>query len=358
MFKKIVFFFYFNLFFNFKYLILCFNYDDAILPPENTTGSYPKFSDFQLNYENKCGEVFKYKKNNERDIVFFGYKFRGSYREKDLLSTIYSSLDSFKHSIPNAKIICFIPKNQIYRKIVKILKEFNITIIPFEGYYGIHIVTSRFFLIQKYLNENKDKYDRILLSDLGDVYVLNDIFSTFSEDELFLNKECFYYLTKNETSDCIHMVSFNTTRKWLNKFFDGEIHKNLTERNPVNLNAGIIMGGTEKILKFLNIFLANLENINKRYLRKFGYDQTILNYLYYYNYFDSIPLKLETCSQRTCFRARSLRYNKNTTKIIFEEDKCSPVLFHKFFPDSWRNNEINNYNQNNNNNNQNINQDL
>ena len=355
MFKNLFFFFILIFILNYNYFILCFNYDDAIFVPENTTGSYPKFSDFQLNYEKKCGEVFKHKKNNERDIVFFGYKYYRK-KENELLSLIYSSLDSFKHSIPNAKIVCFFPKYQMFRKIAKILKEFNITIIPFDDYYGIHIVTSRFFLIKKYLEENKNKYDRILLSDLGDVFVLNDIFSTFSEDELFLNKECFYYLTKNETRDCIHINTFNTTKRWLNYFFEGEILKNLTERNPVNLNAGIIMGGTEKILKFLEIFLKNLENINKRFLRKFGYDQTILNYLYYYNYFDSIPLKLETCSQRTCFRSQSLRFNKNTTKIIFKEDECSPVLFHKFFPESWRNDEINN--NNNNNNKQNTKQDL
>ena len=32
---------------------------------------YPKLDEINLNYSGKCGEIFKYKKNNKRDLVFF-----------------------------------------------------------------------------------------------------------------------------------------------------------------------------------------------------------------------------------------------------------------------------------------------
>ena len=44
---------------------------DAIYPPNEVTGRYPGFDNFQLNYENECSKYFKYRKNSKMDIVIF-----------------------------------------------------------------------------------------------------------------------------------------------------------------------------------------------------------------------------------------------------------------------------------------------
>ena len=72
---------------------------------------YPSVNDIKLNYSSKCGEIFKYKKNNKRDLVMFAYKpTKYDFNSKRSL-LIYFVIDSIKKNIPKAKIICFVPEN-------------------------------------------------------------------------------------------------------------------------------------------------------------------------------------------------------------------------------------------------------
>ena len=151
-------------------------------------GLYPQHENLILNYSGKCGKIFKYKKNSNRDLIIFSYKFEFSYKYRNIKNLIINSLDSIKKSMPNAKIICFVYKNSKHSLIVNILKKLNVKPILFEKYNEMHIVNSRFFLSLEYLNKNKEKFDRILLCDLNDVFILNDIFSTFNQSQIIIKK--------------------------------------------------------------------------------------------------------------------------------------------------------------------------
>lgn len=298
-----------------------------------TTGYYPNISNMFLNFSGECSKIFKYPKNSNRDLVIFSYQYIPSRKYKYINNMIHKIMDSFKFSIPNAKIIVLIPKSSENCNTIDVFKYYNIDVIPFENYENYHIVSSRFFMALEYLKKNIKKYDRIFLSDLNDVFLFNDIFATFSKDDLILNKECHDYNNKTG-KHCHYLLECRSTKRWFYQSFgdDKQLIENFMKFRPENLNAGVILGGIEKMIKFLEIFTKNMD---KTKINKFGYDQSLLNKYYYLHYFDSIPLNINGCSQRMCYKSNSMVYNKNATRVIFKEDTCSPVLLHKHYPTSW-----------------------
>ena len=103
--------------------------------------------------------------------------------------------------------------------------------------------------------------------------------------------------------------------------------------NPQVINGGIIFGGTKNVIEFLRIFI---EHANPIKAKLFGYDQVLITLLVAKNKFASIGLQLEQCTQRVCFMS-NVKYNLNTTKIIHQENMCSPIVLHKSIPINWKN---------------------
>ena len=86
------------------------------------------------------------------------------------------------------------------------------------------------------------------------------------------------------------------------------------------------------MIQFLKIFN---EYINPNKAKYFGYDQVLITLLVSKKKFDSIGLKVEQCTQRICFLS-DVKYNLNTTKIIYRQNMCSPIVLHKNFPINWK----------------------
>ena len=307
---------------------------DANLSSEMTLGNFPGYNNFQLNYENDCSKYFKYRKNSKRDIVIFAYTYRP---EKDFFKVFDHIIDTFKHSVPRATIAACLPQKDINSKGANILKKNGIKLISFQGYEDYNIVTSRYVAIYDFLKNNINKYKKVFLSDIDDVYMFRDIFSTFNENEIIINKQCF----KFESEDCnllfpIDEGWFNTSfiNNENNSFKDLELIKDIGKNkiNPQIINGGIIFGGIKKVIQFLKIFN---EYINPNKAKYFGYDQVLITLLVSKKKFDSIGLKLEQCTHRICFMP-DVKYNSNTTKIIYRENMCSPIVLHKSFPINWK----------------------
>lgn len=309
-------------------------FSDANLSSEQALGYYPGFDNLQLNYLNECSTYMKYHGNSNKDIVIFAYTYRP---EKSFFQVIENIIDSFKHSIPNAVLACVIPIKDINSKGAKLLARFKVNLIPFKGYEDYNIVTSRYMAIYDFLKSNINKYKRVFLSDIDDVYMFNDIFSTFNEDEIIINKQCY----KFESEYC--NLLFPIDERWFNESFI--INDNNTEKelelikdigkdkiNPQVINAGIIFGGTTKVIEFLRIFK---EYINPSKAKYFGYDQVLITLLVIKKKFDSIGLFLERCTQRVCFWS-DVKYNLNTTKIVYRKNMCSPIVLHKSIPINWK----------------------
>ena len=322
--------------------ILCKNskeleYFDANLNYDETKGEYPGYNNLQLNYEKKCSKYFKYKNNSKRDIVIFAYTYRP---EKNFFQVFDIIIDSFKHSVPRAIIASVIPQKDKNSNGAKLLKKYGIKLIPFELNEDYSIVTSRYIAIYNFLKNNSNIYQRVFLSDIDDVFMFRDIFSTFNEEEIIINKQC----VKFESEDCnrlfpidegwyieSYITNANNTEK------DLELIKDIGKDkiNPQVINGGIIFGGTKKVIQFLKIFN---EYINPNKAKYFGYDQVLITLLVSKKKFDSIGLKLEQCTQRICFWP-DVKYNLNTTKVIHRENFCSPIILHKSIPINWKTHE-------------------
>ena len=282
-------------------------------------------------------KYFKYEKNSNKDIVIFSYTFRP---ETNFFQVIGIVIDTYIHSVPNAILACVIPQHNITSKGAQILIGFGVKLIPFNGYDGYSIGTIRYIAIYHFLKSNANKYKRVFLPDICDVYMFNDIFSTFNENEVIIHKQCFEF--ESDYCNLLDPIDWpwfieNYITNNNNNEKDLELIKDIgrDKINPNIINSGVIFGGTKKVIEVLKIFNEYL-NINKA--KSFGYDQVLFTLLVSKHKFDSIGLKLEQCTQRVCFLAH-VKYNLNTTKIIYKENMCSPIVLHKNIPNNWKTSE-------------------
>lgn len=289
---------------------------------------YPKLNDIKLNYYDKCGEFFKFKPNNKRDLVMFAYNSINYkyYSERSLL--IYNIIDSIKKNIPNVKIVCFVQNNSNIDLIIQLLRKHNVLIIKRKKFLNIELVSSRFLYEYEFLKKNINSYDRIIHADLTDIVFLSDIFRTIKSDELIMNKECGInsYLGKNGTL----ILNDTSNREWLiTSFGNNKTLLNILKQiNPVVINAGLIMGDSKEYLKFLTIMIKNFNYIKAS---NYGYDQILLNVLYYTGELNKINIKLDLCTQRSCLLPK-LIFNTKNKELYYNTTGCSPILIHKSYP--------------------------
>jgi hypothetical protein len=288
---------------------------------------YPVLNEIKLNYSDICREIFKYKKNNKRDLVMFTYKSNkyNAYSSRSLL--IYNIIESIKKNIPNATIICFVQDNSNINLVIRLLRKNNVLIIKRKDYLNIALVSRRFIYEYEYLKKNIKFYDRVIHADLTDIFFLSDIFQTLKPNELILNKECGKESILGEKGNLILKNKFN--RKWfITSFGNNKTLLNLFKKiNPVVINAGLIMGDSREYLKFLNIMF---NNFNYTKALNYGYDQMLINVLYYTGKFNKINIIFDLCSQRSCFIPKLIFKKKN--KLLYFKSGCSPALIHKSYP--------------------------
>ena len=286
---------------------------------------YPKLKEIKLNYSGKCGKIFKYKKNNKRDLIMFAYKSTQNDFNSRRGLLIYAVIDSIKKNIPNAKIICFVPENSNISLIIHILKKNNVLIIKEKKFLKMKLVSSRFLYEYKYLKRNIINYDRVIHADLTDIIFFSDIFKTLKPNELIINKECGENSKFGKKGNFI--LYHPNDIKWFNRSFgENKAIVDIFKRiNPMVINGGLIMGDSKQYLQFLDIMKRNFNHKKALY---YGYDQMLINVLYYTGKFNKINIKFDLCTQRSCFIPK-LKWENN--KLYFKNG-CSPVLIHKSYP--------------------------
>ena len=219
-------------------------------------------------------------------------------------------------------IICFVPNNSKTSLVIQALQKNNVSIIKERDFLNMSLVSSRFLYEFKYLKKYINYFDRIIHADLTDIFVFSDIFETLEPNELIINKEGGSNSLFGEKGNFLLNYWFNKTfgyNKTLLSF--------LERINPIMINAGLIMGDSKEYLKFLDIFIKNL---NHSKTLDYGYDQNLINVLFYTGKFDSINIKFDLCTQRSCFMP-NLTFNREDKALYFKTG-CSPVLIHKSYP--------------------------
>ena len=251
--------------------------------------------------------------------------------------SINKVLNSFQYSIPLAHFICFVPEKSNNSIIVPILKKFKIEIIIISNS-NEHITNRRFIESYKYLKKNKKLYERVMHIDIDDIFIFGDIFATIGKNDLFVNYNC-----NSESRNLLNCKKFfgSINKIWFKQNMNIK-NTNKTEVvklkaiEPITIIAGVIIGGINKFYKFVQILSYKLiEFNNKNQMKNFGYDQIVFNYLFYLGYLDKCNLKVIGCEQRMCFRPQNLLFNKKTSKLLYKNSECSPILIHKYYPNSW-----------------------
>ncbi|KAL7721423.1 Uncharacterized protein QTN25_001839 [Entamoeba marina] len=290
------------------------------IPPTDVKTKYPGIYNISLNYHGKCSNVFKYPPNTNRDLIVFGYS-KSQKQKASLSDYMYGFkmvVENIRKNAPNAKILMMVFGD---------IPELGIQQIFYETESGLEAANLRFVEIYKYLKTHETEFDRVISADFRDVFMYNDFFRTFSDNELIMSIEC--------TSRCICVGQRSYLKDWLIKTTNETMANKFIEMNVPNINSGVIAGGIKHVMEFFKVWIENSEQSK---LNVWGYEQSLINVLYYTGKMDHIPIVLETCTQRLCFLPGTTSNILNMApdqKSITYDDGCSPVITHKGIPPSW-----------------------
>ncbi|EDR25713.1 hypothetical protein EDI_141470 [Entamoeba dispar SAW760] len=278
-----------------------------------------------LNYENECGDIFKYPKATERDVILFSYGHSRKWkRNKKSMRFAFSLV---RKVLPKVTLV-MLTVGKVPPDFIQLMNEFNVTIVPSPKQFlkGWNCVNARIPLSLEYLKQHKNDIDRVAWSDTRDVFYFNDIFATVGMNDLVWMSECV------SPTDCFRHST--TGQKlhfyWMWWFYGRDEALKLTQYNTPTLNGGFGIGGVSRMIQLLTKLT---QEMDPKFTFQWGYDQTLLNYLYYKGELIDIGLGVDRCTQRMCFanKLNIIGYGKHTT-FSMKGSSCAPVLLHKGLP--------------------------
>ena len=162
----------------------------------------------------------------------------------------------------NFDIVIFI--REVSQRVKDNLKSFGVIIYEIQTKLKStnHIFRQRWKLYSDFLNNNKDNYNLVLSIDLRDTIMQSEFFSLYDNYTNFLG---FSY----ESANIDKLIEKN----YIIDTFGYDIYKSI--ENKRTINCGTVWGTLDYFLKFSNIAYNKL-------LKYFTVDQTIINYLIYY----------------------------------------------------------------------------
>ena len=278
-----------------------------------------------FNFKGKCGTIFKYQSASSRDLILFSHKHTSQWKTNK--KEILFSLSLIRKVLPQVSI-SILTFGQLPNDFIEICEIFQVKIIQSNEYSEWNPVNARIPMALKYLKEHENDFDRVAWSDLRDIYILNDIFSTIEMNEIVWMAEC------SSDTFCLKHTLHGIKRHftWVLWFFGFKEAMKLTTIESTTLNGGFGIGGIKKMIQLLTIWNDHIEMKN---IKQWGYDQTLLNWLFYNDYFKTIDITLDKCTQRMCF-APLLSINKKLKTFELKDVQCAPIVFHKDFPNEMK----------------------
>ena len=301
----------------------------------------PTYSDktintIKFNYEGKCREIFKYKPNNFRDLIFMaGYFEKKSIWNKQK-KQVEQMLSMLSKNVPYAAKVFVLYGDSPDGGLVDLLESFDFEVIrspiKIPGGSPFHAAVQRYIDFENYLIEYQKEYDRVAISDFKDVMWFADGFQTVSQHELVLTQEC----SPNDENDLKCMTySEESHFEWMKTCFGDILARKLRKENQAIVDNGFIIGGIEPMMKLMKRF-TNEIRMKKRYFDLKGFDQAILNYLYYKGMLNDLPIVVNKYSQRIAFQKfGGYKFDERTKVITDKYTGCSPVVRHKLYGNDY-----------------------
>ncbi|ELP87822.1 hypothetical protein EIN_273490 [Entamoeba invadens IP1] len=289
-----------------------------------------------FNYEGVCQQVFTNEPNNPRDLWLSAIEFTKPGYWQFIKESVYFTLGLLNSSCPRTTKVLLLMSSPPDDTFVSEMQSFGLQVVRIDVQFDVptDAVSRRFFVYKKYLSELVEdtrvagnrverykNYNKILLCDFRDVYIFADVYATFSAHEVIFVIEC-----HTERSGCIGFDEYHNT-KWMNSAYGPNVTRTFVRNNYIVSNGGMMMGGSSKIYRYINIMTNELK---PEKMRLWGYDQSVHNYLLYTGKFDELNITKEYCTQRTCFSERVSLVVDFKRKILYtRETGCAPVLRHK-----------------------------
>ena len=211
--------------------------------------------------------------NNHSNYIESNLKFYNNVKPKKnlILSTVvrysWNKIFPFIKSLlrinnRNFDIVMFI--SEVSKSVKDNLKSFGIIVYEISTKLkdSYHIFKHRWKLYSDFLDNNRNNYNIVLSVDVRDTIIQKDFFSLYENFSNFLG---FSY----ESSTLTKLIA----NDFIIKTFGEKVFKSI--ENKRNINCGTIWGTIDAFIKLSKIIYKNL-------LKYFTIDQTVLNYLIYY----------------------------------------------------------------------------
>jgi len=227
---------------------------------------------------------------------------------------LYYFIKSLRKYNQNSKVVIVCEKDKIFDDLNHFSKEMN-----FEIYSDFNLEFSmmsyRFLIYKKYLNDSTEKFDRILLADTNDVI--------FQEDPFLIEftEEIYCALEDSILTDTTNWSS-NLNMSWIRE--SDHIYNNLDHyNNQYIVCAGTILGTYQGILKYLDFY----EMVQRK---KQVNDQGVYN-IYIYNYLFSKKMLLYKSSKiitldRISFDSLHIEKKNNKNYIVNEKGEKYSII--------------------------------
>ncbi|ELP91893.1 hypothetical protein EIN_398230 [Entamoeba invadens IP1] len=281
----------------------------------------PELNLSSFNYEGTCGEVFKYRPNNKRDLWLTTYSFEWQWTWMRYRHDVLLSFSLAQAVIPNADRVLILMSEPPSRWFVNELENLGVIVLkrPFKRVGQSH-VSQRIFAWREYLEEHKQDYDRVVISDFRDFVFFNDGFATFNESDLVFATECM------EPGRRCMKFDQDANYNFMGQSFGYKAADEYKNNNSIVINMGTTFGGTQKVIAYLQ---TQEKYIDKALWHKWGHDQAVHNVLYYSGIYSPLNPKIEKCTQRLCFGDLKIVYDDKRKSLYTKQTGCSPVMRHK-----------------------------
>ncbi len=183
-----------------------------------------------------------------------------------------------------------------------------------------HLISgARFCYYYDYLAANKDKYEKVLLTDIRDVVFQADPFPDIKNAELNFYGED-------------HKINNFYTAYWIKNAFGVKAFEKIKEETI--LCAGTTMGATEKMLHYLRQMIITQASITAGLTGLDGFDQGVHNYLIYNGYFPGACLNANYEGQVATLGNASNMILNDAKELVNKRHQVIPVV-HQYdrFPD-------------------------
>ena len=181
--------------------------------------------------------------------------------------TIAPFFISFKKArFNNCDCVMFV-KN-LTKKTINKIESYNVTIIKIKRTIRARLINYRHKLYEDFLRKNTDKYNLVLLIDVGDSFFQKNIFKYYeniSKSFLSFSLEDGY-------------LSQKINKNWIKKAFGNKVYNAIKHERIIC--GGTVLGSLDKIMEFSSIIWKIMKQSDVS--RKKWIDQAVINYIIYY----------------------------------------------------------------------------